>query len=98
MIGSGDPTPYDFPLLVLFGIIALVFIGGAIAGAAWPETIATGLRRGGLLFAICALAAVLVISPTQNGIVGAGRVITIWPAFAIVVITFIAFSWRVGRL
>ena len=98
MIGSGDPTPYDFPLLVLFGIIAIVFIAGAVAGAAWPATIATSLRRGGLLFAICALAAVLVISPTQNGIIGAGRVITIWPAFAIVVITFIAFSWRAGRL
>jgi hypothetical protein len=98
VLGSGDPTPYDFPLLVLFGLIALVFITGAIAGAAWPATIAMALRRGGLLFAICALAAVLVISPTQNGIVGAGRILTIWPAFAIVVITFIAFSWRAGRL
>ncbi len=98
MIGSGDPTPYDFPLLVLFAMIAIVFVAGAIAGATWPAAIASALRRGGLLFAICALAAVLVISPTQNGIAGAGRVITIWPAFAIVVIAFIAFSWRAGRL
>ena len=98
MIGSGDPTPYDFPLLALFAIILIVFIAAAIAGAAWPAAIATGLRRGGLLFAICALAAVLVISPTRNGMIGAGRVLTIWPAFAIVVIAFIAFSWRAGRL
>lgn len=98
MIGSGDPTPYDFPLLVLFGIVTIVLIAGTIAGSAWSPGIATTLRRGGVLFATCALAAVLVITPTKSGIVGAGRMLTIFPAFAVVVLAYLVCSWRAGRL
>jgi len=96
--GSGDPTPYDFLLLVLFGIVAIVLIAGAITGDAWSPGLAPWLRRGSVLVAIGALAAVLVITPTRNGIVGAGRLLTIWPAFAVVILAFLVCSWRAGRL
>jgi hypothetical protein len=98
VIGSGDPTPFDFPLLALFAFVAIVLIVGTVAGATWSPALATAIRRGGVLFAICALAAVLVITPTRTGMTGAGRVVTIFPAFAIVVIAFFAWSWRAGRL
>jgi hypothetical protein len=98
VIGSGDPTPFDFPLLALFAILTIVLIAGAVAGPGWHSGLATTLRRGGLVLAACALAAVLVITPTRNGIVGAGRMLTIFPAFALVALSFIAWSWRTGRL
>jgi hypothetical protein len=98
VIGSGDPTPFDFPLLALFTIITIVLIVGAIAGPAWSPGVATAIRRGGVLVVIVALAAVLVTTPTRNGIVGAGRMLTIFPAFAVVVLAFLAWSWRAGRL
>jgi hypothetical protein len=98
VIGSGDPTPYDFPLLVLFGIVTIMLIAGAIAGSAWSPGIATWLRRGGVLVAVCAFAVVLVITPTRSGIVGAGRMLTIFPAFAVVVLAYLVCSWRAGRL
>lgn len=98
MIGSGDPTPFDFPLLALFAIVAIALIAGAIAGPAWGIGMATWLRRSGALVAIAALAAVLVLTPTRTGSVGAGRIITIFPAFALVMIIFLACSWRAGRV
>jgi hypothetical protein len=98
VFGSGDPTPFDFPLLALFAILAIVLIAGAVAGAGWDPGIATSVRRGGVVLAACALVAVLVMTPTRNGIVGAGRMLTIFPAFAVVVLTFLAWSWRTGRL
>jgi hypothetical protein len=98
VIGSGDPAPYDFPLLLLFGIVALVLIAGAIAGGAWSPGIATGIRRASVLVAACALVAVIAITPTRNGIVGAGRMLTIFPAFAVVILIFLVCSWRAGRL
>ena len=98
MIGSGDPTPFDFSLLTLLAILAIVLIAGAIAGPGWTSGLATTVRRSGALVATCALIAVLVMTPTRNGMVGAGRVLTIFPAFLVVVLAFLVWSWRAGRL
>jgi hypothetical protein len=98
MLGSGDPTPYDFHLVGLLAFCALVLLAGSILGAAWTTTLATILRRGALVVGISATAFVLVVWPTRDGIVGAGRLLTIWPAVALVVVLFIVWSVRAGRL
>ncbi|MBA2684495.1 MAG: hypothetical protein H0X34_08255 [Chthoniobacterales bacterium] len=98
MIGSGDPTPYDFYLLGLLGVIALIFVAGAISGTSWAPGVALGLRRGGTIVAICALAAVMLLTPTRSGSVGAGRMITVFPAFVLAMIVFAVWSWRAGRI
>jgi hypothetical protein len=98
MLGSGDPTPYDFHLVGLLAICAAVLLAGSIMGAGWSASLAAWLRRGALAVAIASTAAVLIAWPTRDGIVGAGRLLTIWPAMAIVVALFIVWSLRAGRL
>lgn len=98
MLGSGDPTPFDFPLLGLLALALLAFVAGAIFGASWPPGVATGIRRGVGALALCAFVAVMLLTPTRTGSVGAGRMITIFPAFALAVILFAVWSWRAGRV
>ncbi len=98
MLGSGDPTPYDFPLVGLLVCCAALLLAGSILGAGWASSLATALRRGSLAVAIAGTAVVLIVWPTRDGIVGAGRLLTIWPALAVVVVLFIVWSVRAGRL
>jgi hypothetical protein len=98
MLGSGDPTPYDMKLVALLGGIALLLLAGALSGGYWSPALALTVRRGGAIVAIGALATVLLLTPTRSGIVGAGRLVTIWPAFALVAILFAIWSWRAGRV
>ena len=98
MFGSGDPTPYDFPLIFFLVALAIVMFVGASVGSTWSPSTATLVRRGSMIVAIIAIVAVHIITPTTNGIVGAGRIMFLWPAIALAVIAFLVWSWRVGRL
>jgi hypothetical protein len=98
MLGSGNPTPYDIPLLVLLAALALVLFIGAGTANAWSPTTATLVRRGAMVVAIGTTVLVHVVTPTTNGIIGAARMLFIWPALALTVIAFLVWSWRVGRL
>jgi len=98
MLGSGDPTPYDLPALVFLVICAAILLAGSAVGGGWSPRLASGLRRGPLVAATAVMAAVLVVTPTRDGIVGAGRMLTIWPAFALVAVLFIVWTLRAGRL
>ena len=98
MFGSGNPTPYDFPLIfLLMGLAILMFVGASI-GSTWAPSTATLVRRGSMVVAVVAIAAVHIITPTTNSIVGAGRMLFLWPAIALAVIAFLVWSWRVGGL
>lgn len=98
MLGSGDPTPYDFPLLALLALAIVVFVAGAIFGGSWSPGMATGIRRGVAALAVLGIVAVMVLTPTRTGTVGAGRIITIFPAFGLAMIVFAVWSWRAGRI
>jgi hypothetical protein len=39
-----------------------------------------------------------VVTPTTNGIIGAGRVLFVWPAIALAVVAYLVWSWRAGSL
>ena len=98
MFGSGNPTPYDIPLLVFLVVIAIVLFIGAGTASSWPPPTATLVRRGAMVIAIAATVLVHVVTPTTNGIMGAARMLFIWPAIALAVIGFLVWSWRAGRL
>lgn len=98
MLGSGDPTPYDAGLVVLLLLIAAVLVVGAITTGHWSQANAALTRRGAVLLAIVATAFVLVRTPTTSGSIGAGRLISVWPAMAAAGIAYLAWSWRAGRL
>ena len=98
MLGSGDPTPYDFGLVLLLLGLAVLLAVGAMTTGLWSPGTAAAVRRGAVLLAVCATAVVLVRTPTTNGMIGAGRVITVWPALAAAALAYLAWSWRAGRL
>ena len=98
MLGSGDPTPYDSDALVLLGALAVVLLFGAIAGANWVSAWAGYVRWGAMLTALTIFSVVHLVTPTANGIVGAGRMLTIWPAAFGCVVLFLVWSWRIGHL
>jgi len=98
MLGSGNPTPYDLPLIGLLVVIAVLLFAGSATASAWSPATATIVRRGGLLLAVAATAVVMVVTPTTNGIIGAGRVLMVWPAFGATVLGYLIWSWRAGRL
>jgi hypothetical protein len=97
MLASGDPAPYDGYALVILGLAAVVLLAGAVMASSWTSVWAGYLRWGALLVSLAALGAVLVVTPTTNGIVGAGRMLTIWPAACGCVVFFLLWSWRVGH-
>jgi len=37
-----------------------------------------------------------VVTPTTNGIIGAARLLFIWPAVALMVVSYLIWSWRAG--
>ncbi len=98
MLGSGDPTPYDAGLVLLLLALAVLLSMGAVTAGHWSPAVAAAIRRGAVLLAVCATAVVLVRTPTRNGMVGAGRVISVWPALAVTTLAYLAWSWRAGRL
>jgi len=98
MLGSGNPTPYDIPLIALLVALAILLFLGAATSGSWSPMTATVVRRGAIVVAIGATAVVHIVTPTTNGIIGAARVLFVWPAIALVVIAFIVWSWRIGHL
>ncbi len=98
MLGSGNPTPYDLPALAVLVVLAIVLLVGCILGQGWPAPSAGIVRRGAVILAALTLAAVLVATPTTNGIVGAGRLLTLWPAALANAVLFAVWSWRAGQL
>lgn len=98
MFGSGNPTPYDTPLFVLLVVLALLLIAGAVTATSWSPSTATIVRRGAALVAIAATVIVFRVTPTTNGIIGAARVLFIWPALAVSAIAYLVWSWRAGGL
>lgn len=98
MLGSGNPTPYDTPLFVLLVVLALLLIAGAVTATSWSPSTAAIVRRVAAIVAVGATAVVFWVTPTTNGIIGATRVLFIWPALAVDVVAYLVWSWRAGGL
>jgi hypothetical protein len=98
MLGSGNPTPYDVPLAVVLALIALLLLAGAMTASSWSPSVAAMVRRASLAVAIAAFAVVMVVTPTTNGMIGAWRVLFVWPPLGLAVIGYLVWSWRVGSL
>lgn len=97
MLGSGDPTPYDMPALVVLCLLAALMLVGCIVGQEWQSLSATVVRRGALILTVLLVAALLILTPTTSGAVGAGRLVTLWPAALSIVAFFLIWSWRIGH-
>ncbi len=97
MFGSVDTTPYDIPALFGFGAMALLLLAGLLSGQHWPPTLAMVARRGLPLLAVALCATLLIVTPTQNSIAGAGRLITLWPALGLSLLLGALWSWRAGQ-
>ncbi|MEP7344518.1 MAG: hypothetical protein ABI877_04610 [Gemmatimonadaceae bacterium] len=97
MIGSGDPTPFDGYAFVALCLMAALLLLGFVIGPKWTASSATWMRWGALIVSVILLAVVLLLTPTTSGIVGAGRMLSLYPAAAAVVILFLAWSWRIGH-
>jgi hypothetical protein len=97
ILGSTDPTPYDLYALAVLVVLAGVLFVGCILGPRWISELATWVRWGAMLLAVVVLAAILIITPTTNGIVGAGRLLTLWPAALANIVFFLLWSWRIGH-
>ncbi len=98
MLGSGNPTPLDGYAMVVLCSLALVLLVGCMVGPRWIAGAADACRWGALLLSMAMFAAVLVITPTTTAIVGAGRLLTLYPAAAAVTLLFLGWSWRIGHL
>jgi hypothetical protein len=98
MLGSGDPTPDDVRLVALLVVLVILLGIGAVTAGSWAPGTAAWVRHGAVLLGLGATAAVILRTPTTNGIVGAGRMLTIWPALAATVLAYLVWSWRAGRL
>ena len=98
MPGSSDPTPYDTTAIAALIIFGLIILAGVISGHHWPPHVSSFVRRAVALLAVVVVASPLFVTPTKNGIVGAGRLITLWPAVAVDGILFAIWVWRAGRV
>ena len=97
MLGSGDPTPFDGYALFALCLLATILLVGCILGPRWLSHSATLVRWGATILAALIVAAVLIVTPTTNGIVAAGRLLTLWPAASAVAALFLVWSWRLGH-
>jgi hypothetical protein len=95
MLGSGNPTPYDVPAIIVLVLFGLTLLTGAILGPRWSGDAATLTRWSSAMVSALLLAAGHHLTPTTNGIIGAGRLITLWPAFAANMLLFALWTWRV---
>jgi len=98
MLGSGDPTPYDGYALIALSALAVLLLIGCILGQTWSIAVASIVRRAAFGLVVLVLGAVLIVTPTSSGAVGAGRMITIFPASALATLLFIVWSWRAGHV
>jgi hypothetical protein len=98
MLGSGDPTPYDALLVTLLLVLTVLLGVGAATAGMWSPLASAWARRGALLLGLTLTAAVLIRTPTSSGIVGAGRALSVWPALAALLVAYLIWSWRAGRL
>lgn len=98
MIGSGNPAPYDLLVFIALCLLALVLLVGAIIGLRWSSNGAAIVRYGSLILSFLIVTVVYWLWPTTNAFVGAGRLVTLWPAVAANVVFFLAWSWRIGHL
>ena len=97
MIGSGDPTPFDGYALVALCLLAAALLVGCVLGPRWSSSTANFVRWGALCLAVAIMSAVFMITPTMSGTVGAGRLLTLWPAALTAVVLFLLWSWRIGH-
>jgi hypothetical protein len=98
VLGSGNPTPYDVPLFIVLVALAILLLIGAGTAPSWTPATAVVVRRAAVLLGIVATAVVLIVTPTTNGIIGAGRVLFIWPALGVTILGYLIWSWRSGGL
>lgn len=98
MPGSGDPTPFDGFTLVALCSLAVLLLIGCILGPRWATTAAMWLRWGALGLSVLLLGAVLTTTSTMSGVVGTGRLLTLYPAAAAMAVFFLIWSWRLGHL
>ena len=98
MLGSGNTTPYDFPVLIALGAFAILLLVGCFLGQGWPSPSGTIVRRGAIILALLLVAVVYVVTPSPSGIEGAARMLTLWPALGVNALLFAIWSWRVGQL
>ncbi len=98
ILGTSDPTPYDIYGTFVLAACAAVLFFGLVTGPSWSVALATLTRRG-LIFVACLVPAIiLVLTPTRSGVVGAGRLLTLWPLVVINILLFAAWAWRAGKL
>ena len=97
MLGSSDPTPFDAYAMVALWAMAVVLVVGCILGPRWASHWASMVRWGVAVLSVLILAAVFMVTPTTNGMVGAGRMLTLLPAAAAVAVLFLVWCWRIGR-
>ncbi|MEO6339772.1 MAG: hypothetical protein ABIO39_07040, partial [Caulobacteraceae bacterium] len=73
-------------------------LAGVFTGHQWSFPLASYARRTAALLVVVVVAALLFVTPTRSGVVGAGRLITLWPAVGVDVLLFVLWTWRAGRL
>ncbi len=95
IIGSSNSTPYDLPATVGLCLVALVLLVGSLLGPSWTSTLATVVRWGAIVLAGIILATVHLLTPTPDGIVGAARLLMLWPTAAATLVLFLVWTWRV---
>ena len=97
MLGSGDPTPFDFYAMVAICTMAVTLLFGCVLGPSWTSNSAILIRWGATILALLVFFSVQIVTPTTNGAVGAGGLIILWPAAFTVVVLFFVWSWRIGH-
>jgi hypothetical protein len=98
ILGFSDPTPYDLFGAFVLAACAVGLVAGLLTGPSWSLPLATITRRGLLLVVCLVPAVILLLTPTRSAVVGAGRLLTLWPLFIVDLLLFAAWSWRAGRL
>ena len=97
MLGAGNPTPLDGYAVVALCVLAAILLFGFLIGPKWTSNIANWVRWGALVLSAVVLVAVLLVTPTTSGIIGAGRMLSLYPAAIAVVVLFLAWCWRIGH-
>jgi len=97
MLGSGNPTPFDIGAFMVLSCMAVLLLLGVMLDEDCLAGKGDLLRRSMIILSTMLFVLVLVVYPTTNGMVGAGRLMTLWPAFLLNLILFLIWSWRSGK-